>query len=640
MNIRDIAKMAGVSASTVSKVMNGKDRDISEETRRKVLEIIEQEHYIPYFKFLDKKGMRPRLIGLILQKNNRLKQEIQSAVEKIVREKGYGLLLGYADGTEDAGQLAKDMKARGVSGLVIAESHLVADGDMDIPAVYLSDTSCFDAKQTAVFYYRVSEAAKEAVNQLYREGHQKIACIVRGCDQSVIDGYKAAMQNHNLYDNPTWIYTGDSIDDFEKMGIPQLVAERVTAVICGMPEIACYAERAFTKINVSVPDEISIISVGDKKELEYVGGGITSVRFPVEKMVQAAMDCLFDMISQEKNIETVRKFEPEVISRNSIAGPPEDRQGKKIVVVGSMNMDVTIEVDKIPGAGENQVASKVYIFPGGKGANQAVGVGKLGGHVYMIGCLGNDMEGKQIYANLIENHVHVDGVRFYTNLPTGKAYIHVDKMGESSITVYTGANSGLSINHINQYGHLFEKAKYCLISTEISEMIVEYTMKFCRENGTQVILKPAMTGILREELYPYITYLVPNENELHGLLPGDGTIEEKALILKEKGVKNVIVTLGAKGCYLKNDDYSLYFDGTGFEAVDTTGGADSFISALSVYLSEGRNLLEAIEFAIYASGISVTRHGVQQALPDRKSVDIYEDEIRENYRIIRKDETR
>ncbi len=123
----------------------------------------------------------------------------------------------------------------------------------------------------------------------------------------------------------------------------------------------------------------------------------------------------------------------------------------------------------------------------------------------------------------------------------------VGKLGESSITVYTGANSGLSINHINQYGYLFEKAKYCLISTEISEMIVEYTMKFCRENGTQVILKPAMTGVLREELYPYITYLVPNEKELHGLLPGDGTIEEKAQILKEKGVKNVIVTLGAIG---------------------------------------------------------------------------------------------
>ena len=96
------------------------------------------------------------------------------------------------------------------------------------------------------------------------------------------------------------------------------------------------------------------------------------------------------------------------------------------------------------------------------------------------------------------------------------------------------------------------------------------------------------------------------------------------------------MTLGARGCYLKNDDYSMYFDGTGFEAVDTTGGADSFISALAGYLSEGRNLLQAVEFAIYASGISVTRHGVQQALPDRKAVDIYEDEIYSKYYARRK----
>ena len=96
------------------------------------------------------------------------------------------------------------------------------------------------------------------------------------------------------------------------------------------------------------------------------------------------------------------------------------------------------------------------------------------------------------------------------------------------------------------------------------------------------------------------------------------------------------MTLVGWGGYLKNVDYSMYFDGTGFEAVDTTGGADSFISALAVYLSEGRNLLEAVEFAIYASGISVTRHGVQQALPDRRAVDIYEDEIHSQYYTRRK----
>ena len=99
--------------------------------------------------------------------------------------------------------------------------------------------------------------------------------------------------------------------------------------------------------------------------------------------------------------------------------------------------------------------------------------------------------------------------------------------------------------------------------------------------------------------------------------------------------ENVIVTLGARGCYLKNEETSMYFEGTGFVPIDTTGGGDSFISALAVYLSEGRPLVKAIGYAIYASGITVTRYGVQPALPDRKSVDIYEDEIYSRYKMIK-----
>ncbi len=633
MNIRDIARIAGVSASTVSKVMNGKDHDISDETRRKVLNVIDQEHYIPYFKFLEKEGMKSRLIGMIVRKDSQLKQEIQLVAEETAREKGYGVVVGYTDGLETSKQIVKEMKAKKISGFLIEDSHLVVDGSMEDAVVYLSDTRSFDEKQNTTFYYRLSEATKLAVEQLYQKGHQKIGCIA--AEMSILNGYKTAMQNHNLQYNPVWIYTSDSIRDIEKIGISQVIMERITAIVCGTPEIARCVERTLTRNNMMVPDEISLISIGDEQALEYVGNGITAIQFPVARMVSDAVKCLIDMIMKDKRIEVIRKFDPQIVMRNSVAKPSVDRQGEKIVVVGSMNMDVTIKVNQIPNTGETQMADRVYIFPGGKGGNQAVGVGKLDGQVFIIGCLGNDIEGRQIYTNLTENHVHVDGIRFDTVLPTGKAYIHVDQSGESAITVYAGANSGLSIKQLDKYEYLFEKAKFCLVSTEIPEVIVKHTIRLCRENGTQVILKPTVAGIMKEEIYQDIAYLVPNEKELHVLIPGEKTIEEKAFILKDKGVKNVIVTLGARGCYLKNDNYSLYFDGTGFEAVDTTGGADSFISALAVYLSEGRNLLEAIEFAIYASGISVTRQGVQQALPDRKAVDIYEDEIHSKKMLIK-----
>ena len=118
MNIRDIANLAGVSASTVSKVMNGKDKDISEETRKKVLEVIEREHYVPYFKFLDKAGMKNRLVGLILQKNNQEKERYIAVAERIARENNYGLVIGYSEDENDTKILCQDMILKKVSGIL------------------------------------------------------------------------------------------------------------------------------------------------------------------------------------------------------------------------------------------------------------------------------------------------------------------------------------------------------------------------------------------------------------------------------------------------------------------------------------------------------------------------------------------
>lgn len=631
MNIRDIAKLAGVSASTVSKVMNGKDKDISEETKKKVLRVIEEENYIPYFRFLEKEGIKSRLIGLIVKRNNRERENIVLMAERYAKEKGYGIVIGYADSEDEVEKLAEEMVKKKVSGLLLDSTRQINGAKLENATVYINETKEFEEKEKTVVYYRMSAAAKMAAEQLLDVGHQKIACIYREGDKSVLNGYKMAMQSIGQKEQPVWIYEGKSAADIEKYGIPQVLGENVTAIVCGTPEIACCVCKVAERGRIAVPDELSLISVGDDRILSLIGCGITAVRLPSEKMMEAAVGYLVEMIQEEKQIEAAKCVHPAVSERKSVMKPVQGKQGEAIIAVGSMNMDMTIEGARIPVAGETQRANKVYIYSGGKGANQAVGVGKLGGQVYMIGCLGNDLDGKQIYAGLLENQVHMDGVLFDSVLPTGKAYINVDEQGESSIVIYPGANKNLSINQIKRCKYLFEKAKYCLLSLEIPEAVVEYTLKYCRRNHTEVILKPSPSNDIREELLSEISYLVPNEKELHALVPGRESLEEKADILRKKGIKNVIVTLGSRGCYLRNEETSLYFEGTGFEPVDTTGGADSFISAMAVYLSEGKDLIHAIEFAVYASGISVTRYGVQPALPDRKTVDIYEEEIHSRY---------
>lgn len=632
MNIHDIAKIAGVSASTISKVMNGKDKDISEETRKKVLRVIEEENYVPYLKFLEKEGIRNHLIGLIVRKDNRERETIVLTTEREARENGYGVLIGYTDSEEETESLVRQMMKKKVSGLLVDSAKWISSGKLEETTVYFGETDHFDDREKAVIYYRLADAAGAATEKLLQEGHQKIACIIRYGDEDILHGYKMAMQNLHQKEQPVWTYEGRTFGDIEKYGIPQVLNENVTAIVCGSPEIACFVCKVMERSRTMIPNEISVIAVGDDRILEFTGNGITAVKLPGEKLAETAIEYLLEMIREKKEVEVIKRLPPSVINRNSIMKPAQEKQGKPIIVVGSMNMDVTIECSTTPVAGETQRASKVYIYSGGKGANQAVGVGKLGGQVYMIGCLGNDMDGKQIYAELIDHYVHMEGVFFDDVLPSGKAYISVDERGESAIVIYPGANKNLNINQIRRCGYLFEKGKFCLLSLEIPAPVVEYTIRFSKRNDTKVILKPSPMDGLKEELLPDIAYFVPNEKELHAFVPGKESLEEKAGILCRKGVENVIVTLGAKGCYLRNREVSVYFEGSGFEAVDTTGGADSFISAMAVYLSEGKELIHAIEFAIYASGISVTRYGAQPAMPDRKAVDVYEDEIYSKYR--------
>ncbi len=627
MNINDIARLAGVSASTISKVMNGKDKDISEETKKRVLRVIEEEHYVPYLKFREKEGLKNRLVGLIIKRNNRERDPIVLSTERAAGARGYHLVVHYADTTEEIPACVEEISRKQVSGILIDSDVWIPCGRLEKTTVYLNQTKKFDEREKVAFYYRMSEAGRLAAERLVKEGHHKIACITEKQDHAVTEGYIQAMQSRNLPVQPVWVYEGASIEEIEKYGISQCLGDNITAVICGSKEIACCVWKLMERTRTVIPDSLSVIVIGDGDILNFLGDGITAVKLPSESMSRNAVEYLIDMIQDKKEIELMRKFPPKIIERNSIVRPAQEKQGEKIVVVGSMNMDITMEVSRIPVHGETQLAERLRVFPGGKGANQAVGAGKLGGQVYMIGCLGNDIDGKRLYTSLIENHVHMDGVIFDTTLSSGKAYINVDRKGESTIVVYQGANRNLNAAQINRCKYLFQSAKYCLLSMEIPDEIVEYTIRCCKKYETKVILKPSAAEKIKSELLKDIAYFVPNENELNAVVPGNAPLEKKAGKLWKMGAKNVIVTLGRQGCYLKNSEYSRYFAGSGLEPVDTTGGADSFISALAVCLSEGKSLIQSISFAIYASGITVTGYGVQPALPDRKAVDIYEDEI-------------
>lgn len=631
MNIQEIAKLANVSISTVSKVMNGKDKDISKATRDRVLRIIEENNYVPYAQYRAKEELLNRFIGLVIQRENPYRECIVSVVEETLSERGFHLVMRtIGPDPYETDAAVEELQKRGVLGVLVNASKAVSGHRGDPHLVYFSDTGSFEDEQKNTFYYHKYEAGKLAAKEVLKRGHRNIGCILKD-ELSVLEGVKAMYREQNLPVELINYYVGRNLETIQRNGVPHCVNDTVSAVICEDMEIAgCILE--YTKATgISIPKELSIICIRDHEALKYLAGGITAVRFPIRRMMEDAVNHLLQMITEKKYSEVERKFNPEVITRGSIQYRSHQPVGEKIVVVGCMNADNIIAGARIPVNGETQIADNILTSPGGKGGNQAVGVGRLGGQAYMIGRIGKDADGRMLYKSLTDNGVHTDGVEFDNNLISGKAFVHIDREGENTIVVYRGANGGLGEGQLKRHKELFRNAKYCLLSSEIPEEAITAVIENCKENGTEIILKPSAIDDIDEEALSKVDYLVPNEKEMKQISVSDISLEEKAEKLLKSGVKNVIVTLGKRGAYLRNREYSMYFPSAPFTAVDSTGGADAFISAMAVALSEGKDLIYSIIYGTFAAGITITRYGVQEAMPDKKTINIYKDEIEKQY---------
>lgn len=635
MNIKDIAALSGVSVSTVSKVINRKDSDISAATRTRVLEVVKQTQYVPYSKIRKNIYGKSRLIGVLILDEEIEYQEILKMLGKESGKKGYSLVVAsLVDSPKTEEEHIKILEEKNIDGLLLIGNcgnhkkmlHQIQLEEFPCVGIGISET---DINLNGMVKWDEKLASAFAINYLMENGHVDIGCIVRK-NSAMYQGCKEIMERKNDSYDDTKIFTGNVQEEETRKRLKEWLSMAYTAIFCEEPESVIYISQVFKERGIRIPEDISIICGKDSKYFTLLDNGITAIRSRDEELAVNAIERIVESIEIAEEYHKEEKDTTiEIIERGSVIEPIRGKQSQKLVVVGSMNMDIMVSVTRIPTEGETVIATGTILLPGGKGANQAVGAGKLGGKVYMIGCLGNDSDGKQIYNSLVQNKVKTDGVFFDRTLPTGKAYINVSgsHKGESTIVIYQGANQKLGRTHIKKCDYIFKKAKFCLISMEIPEDTAVYTISFCKRIGIDIILKPSGAEKIEREILDGIEYFIPNQKELDVLVPGDGDIEEKAEILWKMGVKNIIVTLGKNGCYLKNETYSRFFPAADFIPVDTTGGADAFISALAVYLSEGVSIIKAIGFATYCAGISVTRQGVQPAMAERTAVDIYRDDV-------------
>ena len=291
----------------------------------------------------------------------------------------------------------------------------------------------------------------------------------------------------------------------------------------------------------------------------------------------------------------------------------------KILVIGSLNMDLVVVTSRHPLIGETILGESFNTYPGGKGANQAIAAARLGAQVRMVGCVGEDLFGQALRENLSQNGVDCTLLKISENVVSGTALITVDQAGRNSIIVVPGSNHDLLPADLESLEKEIASAEIVILQMEIPLETVWKSILLAKKHAVPVLLNPSPAHLIPDEYLDGLDYLVPNESELSSLtgLPTD-TLPEiiNALnILISKGVRRVTLTRGEKGCYYMDRETEFQIPSYKVNPVDTTGAGDAFIGGFAYSLVSGEKLQDALETGVAAGALAVTKSGAETSLP-------------------------
>ncbi len=301
-----------------------------------------------------------------------------------------------------------------------------------------------------------------------------------------------------------------------------------------------------------------------------------------------------------------------------------------IIVIGSSNFDISLKVKGIPVIGETVLSNDMETGFGGKGTNQVFTINKIGGKADYLTCIGDDIFGRLYFDYLKKNYFNLSFINVVKNQKNGIAVVSVDNIGRNTIIVYPGSSSFLTPDIILK--NLNKILEYEIIMTQLEIPVETVELLAEKKNpGNIFVLNPSPVN--REydysKLLKKVDILIPNEVELSQLtsreIKNNREIEKAAQIMLDKGVKNLIVTLGNKGVFIKNKNIKEYIEGTDFKPVDTSGAGDAFVGAFLYKFSVTRDLIKSADFANKVAGISVTRYGTHKSVPTAEEIKAMKD---------------
>lgn len=293
--------------------------------------------------------------------------------------------------------------------------------------------------------------------------------------------------------------------------------------------------------------------------------------------------------------------------------PPDAEQGK-VMVVGSANMDLVFRCHRLPAQGETLLGGQFGTSPGGKGANQAAAIGRLGGSVDFVGKVGSDAFGTDVLSSLTSLGVRTDETLTTSEAPTGVAAVIVAADGQNCIVVAPGANQMLTAAEVKR------ALARCIPTVVLAQLEIPLSAVRACVGSALFVLNPAPATELSDALLSGVHVLTPNETETEALTsvsPTDGqTCLRAAGILHDRGVAAVILTLGSRGCFVSDSHRTEHFEAPRVEPIDTTAAGDAFSGALAHFLAEGRDLWNAAQLANLVGALSTTVTGAQASMPN------------------------
>jgi ribokinase len=296
-------------------------------------------------------------------------------------------------------------------------------------------------------------------------------------------------------------------------------------------------------------------------------------------------------------------------------------QNAKIIVVGSLNYDISLSVPHFPSPGETITGEEMQTAAGGKGANQAVAASRLGAYVAMVGKVGRDNQGQFLLDQLIQSGVESKYVKVVDGCPTGTALIQVDQAGENCIVIIPGANALLSKEDVESAKELFQSADLLLLQLESPIETVERSAAIAKSSGLSVVMNPSPARILSPRLLSHIDFLILNQKEMEYMTGVDiqinKNLQDVARSLLAENMKGIILTLGQKGAILVEPDNVRHFPSFMVESIDSTAAGDAFAAGFSVAYAEKKTLSEAIIWGNAAGALATTKRNAQPSLPYR-----------------------